>query len=58
MGSFPETYDFCLLDREGKQEALLESLLAFEVAAAPTSGQVNLVFSRQTVFFLARFSVH
>ena len=51
MGSIPETYDFCLLDREGKKEALLESLPAFEVAASPTSGPVNLVFSRQTVFF-------
>ena len=57
MGSFPETYDFCLLDREGKKEALLEPLPAFEVAAAPTSGLVNLVFSRQTVF-LARVSVY
>ena len=51
MGSFPETYDFCLLDREGKIEALLEPLPAFEVPAAPTSGLVNLVFSRQTGSF-------
>ena len=50
MGSFSETYDSCLLEREGKMEALLEPLPAFEVAAAPTSGLVNLVFSRQTVF--------
>ena len=51
MGSFPETNDFCLLDREGKMEALLEPLPAFEVAAAPTSALVNLVFLLQTVLF-------
>ena len=38
MGGFPETYDFCLLDREGKTEDQLEPLPASEVAAAPTSG--------------------
>ena len=42
---------FVFLIEKKKKEALLESLPAFEVAAAPTSGLVNLVFSRQTVFF-------
>ena len=39
-----------LLDQKGEKEALPESPQAFEVAAAPTSGLVNLVFSRQTGF--------
>ena len=34
MGSFPETCDFCLRDREAKKEALPESLPAFEATAA------------------------
>ena len=35
----------------GEKEALPESRELFEAAAARTSGLVNLVFSRQTVFF-------
>ena len=43
---------FCLLlDREGEKEALAESRQAFEVIIAQTSELVNLIFSRQTVFF-------
>ena len=46
---------FCLLECGGEKEALPESCQTFEVAAAQTSGLVNLVFSRQTVFFGASF---
>ena len=42
---------FCLLYWGGEKKTLPELLQAFEVAAAPTSGLVNLVFSRQTGFF-------
>ena len=39
-------------DRAGEKSlALLESRQTFEVAAAQTSGLVNLVFSHQTGFF-------
>ena len=46
---------FCLLECGGEKEALPESRQTFEVAAARTSGLVNLVFSRQTGFFGASF---
>ena len=46
---------FCLLECEGEKDALPESRQTFEVAAAQTSGLVNLVFSRQTGFFGASF---
>ena len=42
---------FCLLDWGGEKEALPESRQTFEVTAAQTYGLVNLVISRQTVFF-------
>ena len=42
---------FCLLQRGGKKEARPESRQTLEIAAAQTSGLVNLVFSRQTGFF-------
>ena len=42
---------FCLLECGGKKDALPESRQTFEVAAAQTSGLVNLVFSRQTANF-------
>ena len=49
---------FCLLECEGEKEALPESRQTFEVAAAQTSGLVNLVFSCQTVFFRCELSVY
>ena len=39
-------------------ELLLESRQTFDVALVPTSGLVNLVFSRQTVFFFSSASIH
>ena len=39
-------------------ELLLESRQTFDVASVPTSGLVNLVFSRQTVFFFSSASIH
>ena len=45
---------FYLLDLGGEKEALPESRQTFEVTAAQTYGQVNLVLSRQTVFFFER----
>ena len=42
---------FCLLlDQRGEKEALYASCQSFEVAAARTSGLVNLVSSHQTGF--------
>ena len=41
----------CLLEWRGEKAALPESCQAFEVTAAQTSGQVNLVFPCQTGFF-------
>ena len=38
---------------QGEKEALAESRHPFEVAAARTSGQLNLVFSLETVFLIA-----
>ena len=38
-------------------ELLLESRQTFDVASVPTSGLVDLVFSRQTVFFSSA-SIH
>ena len=38
-------------DSRGEKEALTESHQAFEIAAARTSGLVNLVSFRQTGFF-------
>ena len=42
---------FCLLEWKGEKTVLRESRQAFEVAAAQTSGLLNLVFSRQTGLF-------
>ena len=48
-------YSFILLfNRGGENEALSESHQAFEVAAAPTSGQVTLFPSRQSRFTSTR----
>ena len=44
----------CLLVWRGEKEALPESGEDFEVAAAQTSGPVNLVLSCETVFSSAR----
>ena len=49
---------FCLLDRGGEKQALPVSRRTFEVAAAQTSGPVNLVLSHQIVFFLVQASVY
>ena len=61
MGSFPETYNE-MIQRipPCEQEALPKLRQSFEVAAARTSGLVNLVFSRQTGFLCAtiRLYVH
>ena len=45
---------FITLEWEGEKEVLPESRSTFEVAAARTSGLVNLVLSRQTGFSSAR----
>ena len=42
---------FCLLEWKGEKTVLRESRQAFEVAAAQTSGLLNLAFSRQTGLF-------
>ena len=47
-------YFIILFNRGGENEALPESHKAFGVAAAPTSGQVNLVSSRQSRFTSTR----
>ena len=52
-----EPRSFCLLDWGGEKKALPELHQTFEAAAAQTSGLVNLVLSRQTVFFL-KASIH
>ena len=49
---------FCLLDRGGEKQALPVSRQTLEVAAAQTSGLVNLVISHQTDFFLVRASIY
>ena len=41
----------CLLEWGGEKEALSESRQTFEVTPYQTSGQVNVILSRQTVFF-------
>lgn len=38
---------------QGEKEAVAESRQPFEVAATLTSGQLNLVFSLETVFLIA-----
>ena len=49
---YPASIAFCcLLEWEGDKEGLPESRQAFKVAAAQTSGLVNLVFSRQSGLF-------
>ena len=45
---------FITLEWEGEKEVLPESRSTFDVATARTSGLVNLVLSRQTVFSSAR----
>ena len=42
---------FCLLEWKEEKKVLRESRQAFEVAAAQTSGLLNLVFCRQTGLF-------
>ena len=48
---------FCFLARGGEKDAQPESRQTFEVAAGQASGPVNLVLSRQTIFFPVRASV-
>ena len=48
----------CLLDRGGETQALPVSRQTLEVAAAQTSGLVNLVISHQTDSFLVRASIY
>ena len=45
---------FHVLHSRGKKEVLFKSRQAFEFAAARTSGLVNPVLSRQTVFFFRK----